>query len=471
MKAKRTYTPEQKAKRQKLLFSIFMVLAGMGFGGPKLLEAFKVFAPEEVEAYLHPTTPPGTGTGTGPVVVQPSQEGLDRFEEFIALREVHVDGSMSQKEIDDMIGDPNGTRVIVHGTIPQVYIGGSNNYAITGLDQTPVHDLEFVGADDTATIKSVKFGGDRGGIDGEVRFRNITVQPALDGDFSPFRTIGSMYDMHLIMQDVSLTVPEGWTGFMFGMKWGARLQGPRLTVLGLESDPAREHTFYLSNCSDVWLENVRNRTRMYTDVAGVIRELGNGRTLIQHANRVPDTYPKGGNPSTGSIVYKNCVATLCGWEGITAWTDKEGNIHAGGKPGGGSAFTLHGHTGDRFLMLNCTAQDTLSGGIAVWSEPGYGKATESNPLGIRSWMISESGETYNPFLAASVDGWTARQVDIVNYVQEAAGSRTAILVSGTRRLTIEGAMVEGVPATVESGHIKLNHQAGVRAIEFSEILQ
>ena len=454
--------PQEKklTKRTAVLLSIAIALIGLGIKPDIVVEAFRLMDPAAVEEYFD-----------GGVVVEPADDLPSRYEEFVASREVHLYADMSSQDIDAAMGeDPTGVRAVVHGSIAPIYIGGGKPYSITGPDGTAAHDILFVGADDTATIRGVKFGTSAGGVSGEIRFSGLTMTPSTDGDFAPLRTLDHMIDMHLILEDIRLETFDDWKAFGgFGMKWGALINGCKLTVIGLVADPAREHTFYIKNCWDVWIQDARNTTRMFTDAAGVERELGNGRTFEQHSNRVPNDFPKGGAPSKGVFVFKNCVGVMCGWEGMLAWADAEGEVHAGGKAAGGSTFTVHGHTGSLVRYIDCEALDPYCGGLAIWNEVGSNTKSNANVLGLRGWMFDLEGELFNPLESTELDGWCTDRIEVQGYRQNSVGSRTPLLLAGVREVSLVDLMIAGEPVADGSEHIKINHQKGVTPIELMEI--
>lgn len=444
----------------------------------------------------------------------------DRYDPFVATRTVAIHSSMSPYEIRQMVRNSEGqvergTRVVVHGVVEGMWVGGGHAHAISNEDGTPVGDLEFVGQA-ASRIDGLKIGDNKGGCEGEIRFRSLNVraddrdveiEQLLDevgvptgeylihkegeedavlvdldeahsdgdsqGDFAPIRLLDHMPDMHLILEAVRITVDKAWLGYAgFGIKWACFVKTCRLTVNGLVADAAREHTFYFHNTVDAWIEAAENLFRDFTDLLGVTRKMGNGRTFEQSANRVPQTYPKGGLASTGRIVLKGCIARMCGWEGVLPWRDSGGSIHAGGKAGGGSDFTNHGHTGELWAVYDCKSISPYCGTIAVWNETSKKNVTADNPMGYRGWMVDNDNlegneEVFNPLIEApdGIAAYGTRRVEIVNFEQTGTGNRRMIQVSGTQELYVRGVTRDNNPVNLDTpDDFRVNHQAGAAAV-------
>ena len=153
-------------------------------------------------------------------------------------------------------------------------------------------------------------------------------------------------------------------------------------------------------------------------------------------------------------------------------TEKDdGGVNLGGKAGGGSDFTCHGHTGDSFELIECESNESYCGSVAVWNEVSNSKKADNNPLGIRSWMIRGSGDDpviYDPFSGVTEESWATSLVAIIGFEvfgKRAPNQRTPFLVSGTRTLHADGLVVDGKTVLVGSEHLRLDHQKGATPIK------
>lgn len=484
----------------------------------KRLIAIDVPLPPDDDVPPDPPEPPNNGgvvvinTGGNP---QSFDSALDRIDinRFDDVPSIYVEEGMTEQEVAAAVNPvlyANGgvAQIVVSGKIGSLYIGGSHAQAIHN-DGEPIVALHVVGHGSGAEVGAIKFATNRGGVDGEVRLENIDVTPKADGngngigDKAPIATLDSMYSMHLVLLNVGTKSPLGWTAYDgMGAKWAVFLSGCRLTVMDLVADPVREHTFYIKNMRDAFVERARNTTRLFTDAAGDVHLIGNGRTFEQHSNRVPDVYPKGGKFSEGDIVFKDCEAHACGWEGMLAtekWEYAEVplldpvtgeqvifessvgpvpqthmvkelvGINPGGKPSGGSDYTNHSHTGGGWYLFNCQSIQPNCGGVAAWNEISHKKKSTENPNGNRSWLIGANGEILNPYeVDSGGDGHGTNLVVIEGYRMEGRGNRTPMLLSGTKELHVDGALLDGAP--MELGvDIKLDHQAGASLIETATV--
>jgi hypothetical protein len=419
--------------------------------------------------------------------VIPFESAVDYYDstKFDDAMSVHVNETMDEAEvayyITDALDIADGAplRVFVDGEVGRITLGGKTKRAITTTNGKPIGDIEFVGRADgerAATIFGLKFGGGASGIDGEVRLSgDLVVCPARNGDGTGMgdkASIATLEEMPLlrlvILEGVSCDAPIEWPHYEgFGYKWAVFLSGCTLVVDGNSTRPfaapAREHTFYVKNMRFVFVERAWNDTRLVTDHSGVTRVLGNGRTFAQHSNRVHDVYPKGGDPSVGRIVFRDCVAHHCGWEGLLD----------GGKASGGSDFTCHGHTGESFELIDCESVNPYCGSIACWNEVSHKKKTASNPEGVRCWLSYEDATltaTLNPSAvpvpATNAHGTRRVRVEGFQVVgPRLASHRTPLLISGVRVLDLEGVRVNDDYITDDaSPHLRLNHQRGVAPI-------
>ncbi len=486
--------------------------------------------PEEIEKVELAVGDYYRGMVDKPVEPEPTPDRspvFDRFDpklfEYAAMRGdiVVIDGGMSQQLVAELIYKAmvkdGGNEIVVRviGKCPAIYIGGGDRKAKTVHydNGTPVSSIQFIGVTSDAEISGLKFDDDYGGIDGEIRLSGtLKVSPVSNSDGTgqgdkaciACRTL--MPNLHLVMEEgIDTVVPEEWTRYDgFGAKWGVFLMGCKLTAIRPIGDPKREHEFYIKNMVSSHVYQGTNRTRMWTDPAGATRELGNGRTYAQHSNRVPDVYPKGGPPSQGDVIFEECNAVCCGWEGMLAWEKKgtklvpvldddgEETFYTDGDPileevptievrsgkkhgGGGFDFTGHGNTGASFQVLRCKSTRPHCGSVANWNEPGpKEKRTENNSSGLRCWMIdapsngNPTGAIINPLTTSlTVAGHATRLVIIEGYevIDKPEGTRVAFQVSGTKRLEMTGCNVNGDPVGIGTPHLKLDHQDGQTPIE------
>ena len=409
--------------------------------------------------------------------------------------EVSITEGMSPLDIRDALRGANGlvvsgTTVRVSGAIKGLYIGGGHTYAVSNADGSPLGDLRFIFAPG-ARVDGLKLGNSKGGIEGELRLVDPVLRAASNddgtemGDFAPLRMLDHMPGMHLVVVNVDVEVDMSWKSYDgFGIKWAVYLKTCRATFYGFAADPAREHSFYYHNTIDLFVQHGTNRTRAFTDAAGDTRFLGNGRTFEQHANRVPQGYPAGGNPSRGSIVFKDCEAVRCGWEGQLAWADKDGVVHPGNpNAGGGSDFTCHGHTGDVYALIDCKSTDPFAGSVACWNEAAAKNATDANQLGMRGWLLRDvdtiteviEGVVFSPLAGKLPEkSWGTERFVVSGFTvtgERGPQQRQPFLISGARRVELEDLYVNGIDSLLEplgdgfSDDVLLDHQPGVTPIE------
>ena len=401
-----------------------------------------------------------------PPTAQPAT-GRDRIDQATPKRTVVL--NPGDNHMTALGGTITDTRVIVNGDVGRIKIGGNGLKMEGGVS-------EIVGTG-TGIVNGIKLDGDP---KGQLRIgEGLYVQPEAKadgssmGDFAPIRGMAAMPNMHLVLDNALLTAPESWTGYDgFGMKWAMWIKGCRLTVLDTIFSAAREHSVYGHNMLDVWIEGSSNTARL---VGG--KPLGNGRTFIQFTNRIPigDREPgkhaKGGDPATGSIVFKNCTSNYTGWEGLLDKIDPTGQLDPlnYGK-GGGAAYTVAGHTGDFVRIEGCHSQMPYAAGIAVyvdqakkklWAELSNGGM---NPLGYRSWMIDEAGKFFDPtrddILPEST--WATNRLEIVGYTQSRFGSRVPVSVAGVRTFAHDS-------SPNDAGTI-LDYLPGLRVVEQVEVI-
>jgi len=394
--------------------------------------------------------------------IAPPSEGRDRIDQSQPARTVVLkDGDNPMQKLGGTITD---TRVVVEGSVGRIKIGGNGLKMEGGVS-------EIVGGDSfdlVGTVNGIKLDGDP---KGQLRIGDgVIVQPEAKadgssmGDFAPIRGMGAMPNLHMVIDNAILNAPEGWTGYDgFGMKWAMWIKGCRLTVLDTLFGAAREHSIYGHNMLDVWVEDSENTARL---IGG--KPLGNGRTFLQFTNRVPigDREPgkhaKGGDPATGSIVFKNCTANYTGWEELLDKIDPTGALDPlnYGK-GGGAAFTVAGHTGPLVRIEGCHAQMPYAAGVAVYVDQAKKERWPElsnngmNPLGYRSWMIDEAGHLFDPtrddILPEST--WATNRLELVGYTQSRTGSRAPVSVAGVRTLAHN------------FDEIKLDYLPGLRPVE------
>jgi len=412
---------------------------------------------------------PETVPTTPATPIEPSIDDLEALEPLEVNRTVVVHQDMTEQDVSGALGRVGpGTRVLVRGQVPRMRLGGGGhgNQIIRGLPGRPLEHVEFThepGSGFEAVIHGVDLFPDKhdsGGVGAGVRFRGVAIEPIRDGDDiptgskAPVQTIGTLNDLHLVLDDVDLRAPEHWTGYGgFGMKWACVTHGARVTGRDVSCAPALEHSFYPHNTRDgVVLISSRNRVRWMLGDDGITRPLGNGRTFAQHANRFTE-----GDPSGGLIKLIDCVAERTGWQEILDHIDAEGNIapdHYGN--GGGAAFTCHGHTGPAFILEGCHAEEPYCGVVAIWNEPGKDvPKTEVNPRGIRAWQCAGDDGVINP---ATHQSWGTRRARVTGLTWSRRGTRPPVQISSVAQLELDpGYMLD--PYTWQ-----LNHQAGVRAI-------
>jgi len=431
---------------------------------------------------------------------------------------VAIDASMTKMEILNAVRGSDsggtvkpGTVVMVSGVIEGLWIGGGHAYAISNADGSPLGDLclDFMPG---ARVDGFKIGDSKGGIEGELRLVNpvlraddmdVTVKPLPDGtygvvktdldaepviidsdeamhngetmgDFAPLRLLNHMPGLHLVAIATSIEVDDRWKSYDgMGIKWAVLLKTCRATFDGFIADPAREHSFYYHNTVDLFAEGATNRTRLLTDAAGDTRVLGNGRTFEQHANRVPQDFPKGGAASTGSVVWKDCEAVRCGWEGQLAWIDSHGVVHPGNPiAGGGSDFTCHGHTGNVYALIDCRSTKPYAGSVACWNEAVAQSKTDANPEGHRAWMLTPTGHIYNPIEDGDLHGWGTTRFVVSGFTvmgERAPQQRRPFLISGALRVELDGLSVNGFDDMDDLLNdiypiVVLNHQEGATPI-------
>lgn len=409
-----------------------------------------------------------------------SLSGADRFEEFIPEREVVLEDGDSDKEIRAKIGpDVAGTRIIVKGDVGSIMLGGHTPGAISVKTPAGGQGVEIVGEGrDSSSIAGIKLDGGDGGDDlaGEIRIVDVAVSPEMNGDgtpmgdYAPLRGKTHLPGVHLILNRTRFFAPEAWkdTWKGFGMKWAVLVGGLDLTILDMLGGGAQEHDLYGSNLGDVYVERAVSGVREIMGADGIVRPLGNGRTHLQVTNRVPAVFPKGGQPSRGRIVYKDCVANRTGWEGLTKKIDPDGNlIEPTYGAGGGAAFTVAGHTGELVRLEGCRVVDPYANGLAVYADNNKKKAsTPGNPEGFRCWMVNATGEIYDPSQVGidSAGAWSTRRLEIVDFKQNRRGSRTPFLVAGTRHLQYLGVQLAGVDVRPVSAEWKLDYQDGLSVV-------
>ena len=306
-------------------------------------------------------------------VVLPA-EPLPNEDEFNASSTVALDPSLSSydqaKALSSMITP--GTRIIVpEGSECSALKLGGGNHPTLMSDGGPVRDIEITGG---GVLRGLEL---HDGIGGDVRVRDLTVRPMHAGDQAPIRCVGMVPGLDLYLFDVSLEGTPGCTSWLGrGMKQGAILQGCWLRARNVVADPSQEHTIYPMNMRGGHVTALQNLVDVLATPDGDVI-VGNGRTLIKHENRTEDSGGGiGGLPSTGTWVVENCRAQRCGHEGI----------HAGGKPSGGSDFSVGGFTGEKVVLRNNTSFEPYCGSLAIYQERSPAQVTEGNPAGVRVWQ-------------------------------------------------------------------------------------
>jgi len=448
---------------------------------PELLKRLEQYETPPVEPDIKPTPVPGHKESATDLY------DAGKFEDCADLDSVNISSGMTQKGIADIIeygiksakGKP--LRVNVSGKVSAIYLGGGHKHAIN-TEELPLGDIELYGLTEDAEICGLKFGSDKGGVNREIRLSGgVAVSPHANpdgtgmGDKAAIHVRDHGTGLKLVITPGSTCrVDPTWEDYdRMGCKWMIFGSDFELVVdaddLMPFCDPCREHSFYLKNMRSVFVEGAWNAARVMQDAAGDEWLLGNGRTFAQHTNRPPAEYPKGGPASTGRIVFKDCVATRCGWEGQLATMGADMQVIPGNpKAGGGSDFTCSGHTGIVYELRGCESLEGYAGAVACWSEQVHTSESAQNPDGYRCWMFDDEGAANDPALVTlASDKWSTKFVDIKNF--SVSGERTpeqrpAFLLSGTEALSLESLSVFGESIHEGSEHLRLNHQSGATPI-------
>lgn len=306
-----------------------------------------------------------------------------------------------------------GTMIVVPNGESVAPIRFGSGFLAGFADGSPVRDVAVAGF---GTVRGVEI---HPAVGGRLIFNDVTIQPMHENDKAPVRTIGACYDAALEFYGVATESPyDGFDGF--GMMWGMTTIGCSVKLQDVSFGAAKEHGLYAMNSRGIEAVRVTNRTRLL-GVGGL--ELGMGRTLLSHQNRVDDAIGAiGGSPSVGFVRFTECVAHRCGHEGL---------IH-GGPPSGGSDFTVGGHT-DTVVMRDIRSVDPFCGGIAVWNEKAKGKQP-------RAWQIDGDGNIWNPNPSGDI-GWGIDALIVEGYTQTRSDvplGRTPILVGGCGSVQMSG---------------------------------
>ena len=414
-----------------------------------------------------PTTP---ATPKPPGAPRPAS---DRFEAFNPNREVVLEDGDDENTIREKIGsNAAGARIIVRGDVGPIHFGGKGQNAIAVNTQDGEQGVEVLGEGNReSSIAGVQL--DPLNLSGEVRFREVGLSPHSDGagnsigDYAPLRSMGDMPGVHVILEAARLFAPEKhldrWKGT--GAKWGAHLKRCRLTSIDTFGSSFQEHLIYGLGLEDPIVVGAYNEVRWIMGADGVVRPLGCGRTLLQFTNRFPALFPKGGAPSSGDIRLVDCVANRTGWEGLIDKIDANGElIEPTHGAGGGAAFTVSGHTGELVRLEGCRVVNPYANGLAVYVDTNKQKAgTPTNPEGVRSWMIDQAGEIYDPSAIGLKpdEAWATRRLELVDFQQDRRGSRMPFLVAGVQEICTDRVELAGEYGGAGSPHMRLDYQDDV----------